>query len=263
MTTEDIILHIFCQVDDMLPEIEKHPQAKLYPSELVTIGILFALKGGFFRAFYRWLRRDYGTWFGQGQLPERTRLQRLLKTHQDWADALLAEPTFFTVIDSYPIELIFPVREQRKPDRVAKKGRDKGRWSIGIKLCWLLNTYCRVVQWDWATMNVHDSHFHPVVEPYLEQTIVLADWGFRSTQHMPANLKICKKGTWNERMCAETALSMVTLVCDLKRIRHRLEDYIQARMAYVSAMFNVLLELFHRLNPEADPFRMSIAEFSL
>lgn len=151
MTTEDIILHIFCLVDDMLPEIDKHPQAKLYPSELVTIGILFALKGGFFRAFDRWLRRDYGTWFGQGQLPDRTRLQRLLKTHQDWANALLAEPTFFTIIDSYPIELIFPVREKRNPDRVAKKGRDKGRWSIGIKLCWLLNNYCRVVGWDWAT----------------------------------------------------------------------------------------------------------------
>jgi hypothetical protein len=36
----------------------------LYPSELVTIGILFALKGAFFQAFYRWLERDYGDWFG-------------------------------------------------------------------------------------------------------------------------------------------------------------------------------------------------------
>ncbi len=27
MTTEDIILHIFWLVEDMLPEIEKHPQA--------------------------------------------------------------------------------------------------------------------------------------------------------------------------------------------------------------------------------------------
>ena len=50
MTTDDIILHIFCFVDDNMPNISKHSQAKLYPSELVTIGILFALKGGFFRA---------------------------------------------------------------------------------------------------------------------------------------------------------------------------------------------------------------------
>jgi len=40
MTTEDIIIHIFIEVDEQLPYIPKHPQAKLYPSELVTIGIL-------------------------------------------------------------------------------------------------------------------------------------------------------------------------------------------------------------------------------
>ena len=76
-------------------------------------------------------------------------------------------------------------------------------------------------------------------------------------------MKLCKKGTWNERMCVETALSMVTQVCDLKRIRHRVMDYIQARMAYVSAMFNILLDLFHNIHPDADPYKMSIAEFSL
>jgi hypothetical protein len=42
MTTEEIIIHIFCSVDDNLPPIQKHSQPKLYPSELVTIGILFA-----------------------------------------------------------------------------------------------------------------------------------------------------------------------------------------------------------------------------
>ena len=179
MTTGDIILHIFCLVDDALPYIAMHPQAKLYPSELVTIGILFSLKGGYFRAFYRWLERDYGDWFGQGELPERTRLQRLLKTHQDWCDLLLAEATFFTVIDTYPIELLFPIRAGRSQQQVGKKNKDKGRWSIGIKLCWLLNETCRVVAWDWDTMNVHDQNFHSVVEPYAGQTIVLADYGFR------------------------------------------------------------------------------------
>ena len=113
MTTDDIILHIFYLVATSLPAIPRHSQAKLYPSELVTIGILFALKGGYFRAFYRWLERDYGDWFGDGTLPERTRLQRLLKTHQEWCNLLMANPTFFTVIDSYPIELIFPVRQGR------------------------------------------------------------------------------------------------------------------------------------------------------
>jgi len=263
MTTEDIILHIFYLVATSLPEIPRHSQAKLYPSELVTIGILFALKGGCFRAFYRWLKRDYGNWFGDGSLPERTRLQRLLQTHQDWCNLLLSKPSFFTVIDSYPIELLFPIREGRSEQQVGKKGRDKGRWSIGIKLCVLLNDVCRVVNWDWDTMNVNDKHFHPVVKPFIGETIALADFGFRDHEGVPENMKICKKGTWNERMCVETVFSMLTLVCDLKRIRHRLSAYIQMRLAYVVAMFNILLDLFHLRHPEADPFKMSIAEFSL
>lgn len=43
MTTEDSIIAVFCFVDDRMKEVPKHSQAKLYPSELVTIGLLFAL----------------------------------------------------------------------------------------------------------------------------------------------------------------------------------------------------------------------------
>jgi hypothetical protein len=115
-----------------------------------------------------------------------------------------------------------------------------------------------VVAWDYDTMNVHDQHFHPVVEPFVGQAIVLADNGFRDQEGIPENMKRCQKGTWNERMCVETALSMVTLICDLKRIRHRVRDYIQAHMAYVSAMFNILLDLFHHIHPDTDPYKMSM-----
>ncbi|MFZ5855559.1 MAG: transposase [Chloroflexota bacterium] len=263
MTTGDIILHIFCLVDDHLPALLRHSQAKLYPSELVTIGILFALKGGFFRAFYRWLKRDFGDWFGDGALPERTRLQRLLKAHQDWCQLLLVDPTFFTVMDSYPIELIFPIRQGRSPHQVGKKGYDKGRWSVGIKFCWLLNDFGQVVAWDWSTMNVKDNHFNSLVKPFIGKTIVLADYGFREKGGVPENMKVCQKGTWNERMYVETALSLVTVICDLKRIRHRITLYIQMRLAFVSAMFNILKDLYYSLHPDCDPYKMSIAEFSL
>jgi len=261
VTTEDIIIHIFCKVDDGMPAIKKHSQASLYPSELVTIGILFALKGGYFRAFYRWLKRDYDALFGG--LPDRTRLMRALAVHQDWINLLLAEPTLFTVIDAYPIELLFPIREGRSKQQIGKKGRDKGRWSIGIKFCWLLNKYGQVVGWDWNSMNVHDQAFLPVVEAVVDTSIVFADYGFRCAEGIPDNLNLCAKGTWNERMFVETALSMVTIVCDLKRMRHRLADYITTRLACVSAMFNILLTLFHDLHPDAHPMQMSIAEFSL
>lgn len=261
MTTEDIIIHIFCKVDDKLPHIPKHSQAKLYPSELVTIGILFALKGGYFRAFYRWLKRDYDELFGG--LPHRTRLLRALHVHRAWMDSLLADASLFTVIDTYPIELLFPIREGRSEQQIGKKGRDKGRWSIGIKLCWLLNKYGQVVGWDWDTLNTHDQHFHPVVEAVRDTSIVFADEGFRKADGIPDNLKVCKKGAWNDRMLVETALSMVTVICDLKRIHHRVAKYVTARLACVSAMFNILLDLYHDLHPDAHPMQMSIAEFSL
>src|SRR5262245_29092694 len=109
MTTEEFIIGLFCRVDDQMGGISKHPQAKLYPSELVTIGLLFAFKGGYFRSFYRWLQRDFGMLFGG--LPERSRLQRALQVHQGWCQHFLASPTLFTVIDSYGIELLHPVRE--------------------------------------------------------------------------------------------------------------------------------------------------------
>lgn len=79
-----------------------------------------------------------------------------------------------------------------------------------------------------------------MVEPFTGKTIVLADYGFRDKEGVPENMKISKKGAWNERMCIETTLSMVTIVCDLKCIRKRLFDRIHARLAYVSAMFNIL-----------------------
>ncbi len=107
--------------------------------------------------------------------------------------------------------------------------------------------------------------------PFRDLLIVLADYNFRDKGGIPENMKICKKGTWSERMCIETALSLVTIVCDLpvladcpgKRIRHRLVVYIQTRLSYVSAMFNVLLYLFQSIHPDADPYKMSIADFSL
>jgi len=58
MTTEDFIIGLFCRIDDPMKDIAKHPQANLYPSEIVTVAVLFAIKGVGDRAFYRWLSRD-------------------------------------------------------------------------------------------------------------------------------------------------------------------------------------------------------------
>jgi hypothetical protein len=58
VATDEFRTHLFCLVDDRLGSRPKHPQAKLWPSELVTLGLLCALKGGSFRSLYRWLARD-------------------------------------------------------------------------------------------------------------------------------------------------------------------------------------------------------------
>jgi len=98
MITVEFITALFCEVDEQLHAIPKHPEARLWPSEVVTLGLLHALKGGSNRAFYRWLMRDYRPLFPR--LPERPRLFRLFMTHQDWTQAFLATPTVLGVMGS-------------------------------------------------------------------------------------------------------------------------------------------------------------------
>lgn len=53
MTTIDFIIALFCRVDEQLQEVQKHSQAKLYPSEVVTLALLYVLKGSGTRAYWR------------------------------------------------------------------------------------------------------------------------------------------------------------------------------------------------------------------
>ena len=190
MTTEDIIIHIFYHVDNGMLGIGKYSLSKLYPSEVVTIGILFALKGGHFRAFYRWLQRDYDALFGG--LPERTVLLRQLKTQQVHTDLLMEAPSVMNVVDSFPMELIFPIRQGRSKQQVGGKNKDKGRWRVGIKVGWIINTFGRVSGWIWDKMNVADNTFLDYFGAWDE--IMLADWGFRCAQDVPDNVKLPQKG---------------------------------------------------------------------
>ena len=113
MITVELITALFYEVDEQLRTIPKHPEAHLWPSEVMTLGLLHALKGGGNRACYRWLMRDYRPLFPR--LPERTRLFRRFVTHQDWTQVFLAAPTVLGVIDTYGIEFIHPMREGRSP----------------------------------------------------------------------------------------------------------------------------------------------------
>jgi len=196
-------------------------------------------------------------------LPERTRLFRLLKTHHDWTDRFLANPTLLGVADAYGIELIHPLREGRSDQQIGKKGKSNHRWIVGGKLCLVLNQWGLVVEWDCDTANVHDSTFRPLIKQFEDQMIVLTDSNFHARTGDPTNLKLCPRGTWNVRMLIETVLSMLTTTCHIKKLTHRVWAYFKARLAFTMAAFNILAQ-WHGLHPDENGFiHLSIAEFSL
>ena len=59
LTTVDFITAVCYQVDNYLHGLPKHPHAALWPSAVVTLGLLYALTGVGNHAFSRWLTRDY------------------------------------------------------------------------------------------------------------------------------------------------------------------------------------------------------------
>ena len=261
MSTDEFIMNLFCEVDEMMADQPKHPQAKLYPSEVVTLALLFALKGVGPRAFYRWVRNNYRAWFPG--LPHRTRLFRLFATHHAWADYFLAEPTLLGVADSYGIELRHPWRENRADHQIGGKMLSNHRWIIGAKLVYLVNQWGLVVAWDYASGEVADNAFHALISDFQDDMVIFTDTGFHAREGDPPNLKPCKRGTWNGRMVVETVLSMLTTVVRLKKVTHRTWATLRARLAYTMAVFNLLVQWDGIAVDDDGNVHLSIAEFSL
>ena len=120
-----------------------------------------------------------------------------------------------------------------------------------------------IVGWACATANVADNTFQWLIRQFEERMIVLSDTGFHAAEGDPANLKLCQRGEWQDRMLVETVLSMLTLVCHIKKVMHRGWAYFQTRLAFTMAAFNVLVQ-WYGFQPNASGFvPLSIAEFSL
>jgi hypothetical protein len=60
----------------------------------------------------------------------------------------------------------------------------------------------------------------------------------------------------------ETPFSLLTVICQPKKRFQRTAAHLEARLAYTAALFNVVLHRFRQLHSD-DPFKLSIAEFSL
>jgi len=80
--TVEFITTLFCEVDEQIGAIPTPPEAHLWPREVVTLGLVHALKGVGNQPFSRWVTRDDRALFPR--LPERTRLLRLFTTHHNW-----------------------------------------------------------------------------------------------------------------------------------------------------------------------------------
>src|SRR5467141_2872350 len=136
-------------------------------------------------------------------------------------------------------------------------------WRSGQPAWQSTNQYGLVVAWACDTANVADNTFQWLIRQFEERMIVLSDTGFHAAEGDPSNLKLCQRGEWEDRMLVETVLSMLTLVCHLKKVMHRGWAYFQARLAFTMAAFNVLVQ-WHGFQPYASGFvPLSMAEFSL
>ncbi len=243
-------------------DVKKHSQASLYPSEVATLALLFALKRVGNRAFYRWVKRDFRHLFPH--LPDQTRLFLLFNSHRQCTERFMADHSLIGLVDTYGIELIHPRREGRSEGQIGRKGLSNQRWIVGGKLCFILNHLGLIVDWDVDTANVYDgTAFQEVIERHIPHIAIFADKGFMKRDWRPDNLKMCQRGQWNTRMIVETLLSMLTLVCHFKKVMHRAWPYFKSRLAYTMALFNLLVQWDGVQVDEAGCVHFSIAEFSL
>jgi hypothetical protein len=247
LTQQEFIAELFCRVDDALADLPKDPRSKLYPSELVTVGILLALRGQSQRRFYVWLVSNWRHLFPA--LPERSRLFRLLRRYQRWAERFLAAPSLINLSDSLGIKLIHPRREGRSQGQVGKKGKSNSRWIIGVKFCPLLNGAGRIVDWDAETANIHDGEFQRMLADHPENG-KMTDKEFHRSKRRGgdcANLLVCERGQCNVRMIIETVFSNWVRVWSMKKMSERQCSGIEARLAYACAAWNLVTDWATRL----------------
>jgi len=241
MPTDELLIGVFAIVDAELGAVKKHSQAKLYPSEVVTLMLFFAIKGGHYRAFYRWILFNYHSLFPNA--PHYSRLLRLFRTHAYLCERFLASVSTMSIIDTYGIEFIHPRREGRSDTQLGRKGKSNGRWIVGAKWAVLINQRGEIIDWRWDTANEHDNTFRELALAYNEETMTFSDLGFRKKGCSPGNMQYGQKGTWNDRYLIECVFSWMTEKFHTKHLYHRIDEYLEMRLGALAAAFNILLKM--------------------
>src|SRR5581483_2459909 len=117
----------------------------------------------------------------------------------------------------------FPSGKDAVRSNLARNRKRKDAGALESSCAGFSTASERLVDWDGDTMNTPDNEFHELIQQFSGRSIVLADDGFRKKGGVPENGKRCPKGCWNDRMSIETSFSLLTVICGLKRMFHRLE----------------------------------------
>lgn len=88
---------------------------------------------------------------------------------------------------------------QPTPDRTHREGA-RCRWIVGSKLYLIINHLGGITNWEWVPANAHDTWFHPIIEVFQHHRVVLGIRGFMPRLVIPPNLKLFRRGEWNDRM---------------------------------------------------------------
>jgi hypothetical protein len=194
MPAVEVITTLCSEVDEQMHAIPKHPEARRWPSEVITLGLWHALIGVGNRAFYRGLTRDYRPLLPR--LLERTRLLRLCKTHQAWTQIFLAAPTGLGVMNTDGLELSHPMREGRSPQQIGRKGLSHHRWMVRGKLCLLVHQWGAIVAWAWATAHVADTTCQWLMRQGEARRGMVSDTAVHAAEGAPSTRTRCQRGAW-------------------------------------------------------------------
>jgi hypothetical protein len=194
MLTVELITALFSKGDEQRRALPTHPEAHLWPSAVVTLGLLHARKGVGNRPFSRWWTRDSRALFPR--LPERTRLLRLFRTHHDWTRVFRAAPTILGGMDTSGLERIHPLRAGRRPQQIGRTGVSNHRWMGGGTRCLLRKQWGLSVGWACATAQVAENSLQGLMRQCEERMMVFSDTGFHAAAGDPSHRKLCPRGAW-------------------------------------------------------------------
>jgi hypothetical protein len=140
---------------------------------------------------------------------------------------------------------------------VSSKGKSNHRWIVGRKVNIIVNQEIRIVSVEDVKANSSDKIFTRSIKQV--SGIVLCDSGYRDKEDMPSNIKIFKRGKWNERMVIESLFSLWTRVYNIKKSFHRTVNGFKSKIRYTAALINVLFDL----NKECGFKEMSTVQWAL